>query len=58
MQWDVARRLRTEVRDVLERADVPLAGQRDLLAAHRPRLEAAHQAKRVREPFPGWPWMP
>ncbi|AEE45530.1 mechanosensitive ion channel family protein [Cellulomonas fimi] len=35
MQWDVARALRTATRDVLERADVPLAGQRDLLRAHR-----------------------
>lgn len=35
MQWEVARELRTATRDVLERADVPLAGQRDLMATHR-----------------------
>jgi small-conductance mechanosensitive channel len=35
MQWEVARELRIATRDVLERADVPLAGQRDLMAAHR-----------------------
>ncbi|GCE76519.1 mechanosensitive ion channel family protein [Cellulomonas biazotea] len=35
MQWDVARALRTATRAALERADVPLAGQRDLLKAHR-----------------------
>jgi small conductance mechanosensitive channel len=35
MQWEVARALRTATRDVLERADVPLAGQRDLMATHR-----------------------
>ncbi len=29
-QWEVARRLRVAVRDVLEHAGVPLAGQRDL----------------------------
>jgi small conductance mechanosensitive channel len=35
MQWEVARALRVAARDELERAGVPLAGQRDLLAAHR-----------------------
>ena len=35
MQWEVARELRTATRDELERADVPLAGQRDLMATHR-----------------------
>ena len=35
MQWEVARELRTATRDALERADVPLAGQRDLMATHR-----------------------
>ncbi|WP_421740612.1 mechanosensitive ion channel family protein [Cellulomonas sp.] len=35
MQWEVARSLRTATRDALERADVPLAGQRDLMATHR-----------------------
>ena len=35
MQWEVARELRIATRDVLERADVPLAGQRDLMATHR-----------------------
>ena len=35
MQWEVARELRTATRDALERADVPLAGQRDLMALHR-----------------------
>lgn len=39
-QWAVARALRTAVRDALEEADVPLAGQRDLLAAHRERVQA------------------
>ncbi|WP_255596166.1 mechanosensitive ion channel family protein [Cellulomonas sp. C5510] len=39
-QWAVARALRTAVRDALEDADVPLAGQRDLLAAHRERVQA------------------
>jgi len=34
MQWEVARALRVAARDALERAGVPLAGQRDLLAAH------------------------
>ena len=37
MQWDVARELRVAVRDVLTRADIPLGGQRDLLAAERER---------------------
>jgi small conductance mechanosensitive channel len=35
MQWEVARELRTATRDELERADVPLAGQRELMATHR-----------------------
>ena len=35
MQWEVARELRTATREALERADVPLAGQRDLMATHR-----------------------
>ncbi|WP_315098704.1 mechanosensitive ion channel family protein [uncultured Cellulomonas sp.] len=35
MQWEVARSLRTATRDELERAQVPLAGQRDLMATHR-----------------------
>lgn len=35
LQWEVARELRIAARDVLERADVPLAGQRDLMATHR-----------------------
>jgi small conductance mechanosensitive channel len=39
-QWAVARALRTAVRDALEAADVPLAGQRDALVAHRERLAA------------------
>ncbi len=38
MQWEVARHLRVEVRRVLEREGVPLAGQRDALDAHRQRL--------------------
>ncbi len=38
MQWEVARELRTASRAVLEQAAVPLAGQRDLLAAHRATL--------------------
>ncbi|MDM7855957.1 mechanosensitive ion channel family protein [Cellulomonas alba] len=39
-QWDVARALRTAARAELERAGIPLAGQRDLLAAHRADLAA------------------
>jgi len=35
MQWEVARALRVAARAELERAGVPLAGQRDLLAAHQ-----------------------
>ncbi|MDQ0374167.1 mechanosensitive ion channel family protein [Cellulomonas humilata] len=35
MQWEVARELRTATREALERAHVPLAGQRDLMATHR-----------------------
>ncbi|WP_448061212.1 mechanosensitive ion channel family protein [Cellulomonas hominis] len=34
MQWEVARELRTAVRQALEEAGIPLAGQRDLLAQH------------------------
>ena len=41
MQWEVARALRTATRDALERADVPLAGQRDLMATHRAAAGAA-----------------
>ncbi|GIG38334.1 mechanosensitive ion channel family protein [Cellulomonas phragmiteti] len=37
MQWEVARHLRVAVRRTLERAGVPLAGQRDALTAHRER---------------------
>ena len=37
-QWEVARELRIAARQVLEQAHVPLAGQRDLMAAHRPRV--------------------
>ncbi|HEY0216479.1 MAG TPA: mechanosensitive ion channel family protein, partial [Cellulomonas sp.] len=37
-QWAVARALRVAVRRALEDAEVPLAGQRDLLTAHRERL--------------------
>ncbi len=40
MQWEVARHLRVAVRDVLERAGVPLAGQRDALVAHQERIAA------------------
>ncbi|WP_029289475.1 mechanosensitive ion channel family protein, partial [Cellulomonas sp. HZM] len=39
-QWEVARALRTQTRHVLEVAGVPLAGQRDALAAHRERVVA------------------
>ena len=35
MQWEVARELRIAARRMLEQADVPLAGQRDLMATHR-----------------------
>lgn len=35
MQWEVARQLRVAVRRRLEEADIPLGGQRDLLAQHR-----------------------
>jgi small conductance mechanosensitive channel len=38
MQWEVARHLRVAVRQVLEAAGVPLAGQRDAFDAHRARL--------------------
>jgi small conductance mechanosensitive channel len=37
-QWAVGRALRVAVRQALEAADIPLAGQRDLLTAHRERL--------------------
>lgn len=37
-QWAVARALRVAVREALEAADVPLAGQREALEAHRARL--------------------
>lgn len=40
-QWEVARALRVATRRVLEEADVPLAGQRDALAAHRAALAGA-----------------
>jgi small conductance mechanosensitive channel len=36
-QWAVARALRAAVREALETADVPLAGQREALEAHRTR---------------------
>lgn len=36
-QWAVARALRTAVREALEAADIPLAGQREALEAHRER---------------------
>ena len=59
MQWEVARELRTATRDALERADVPLAGQRDLMATHRAAIApqdddhsagpAEHPARRRRE---------
>lgn len=34
-QWEVARALRVAARAALDAADVPLAGQRDLMATHR-----------------------
>jgi len=34
-QWEIARELRIATRQVLEQANVPLAGQRDLMATHR-----------------------
>ncbi len=37
-QWAVARALRAAVREALETAGVPLAGQRELLEAHRERV--------------------
>lgn len=40
-QWAVARALRTAVREALEAADIPLAGQREALEAHRERVSAA-----------------
>jgi moderate conductance mechanosensitive channel len=39
-QWAVARALRVAARRALEEADIPLAGQRDLLTAHRERAAA------------------
>jgi len=42
-QWVVARALRVAVREALEAADVPLAGQRDALRAHRERLAGSEQ---------------
>ncbi|WP_240675464.1 mechanosensitive ion channel family protein [Cellulomonas endophytica] len=51
-QWAVARRLRTEVRRLLEEADVPLAGQRDALVAHRERLAAVAAAGGTATPAP------
>jgi small conductance mechanosensitive channel len=50
MQWEVARALRTATRDALERADVPLAGQRDLLATHRTTSSAHADARVPRDP--------
>ena len=44
MQWEVARELRTATRDALERADVPLAGQRDLMATHRAAIAPQDEA--------------
>ncbi|SFK32967.1 mechanosensitive ion channel family protein [Cellulomonas sp. KH9] len=38
MQWEVARHLRVAVRQALEAAGMPLAGQRDALVAHQERL--------------------
>lgn len=40
-QWEVARALRVAVRGALERAGIPLAGQRELLAQHREQAAAA-----------------
>jgi small conductance mechanosensitive channel len=40
-QWAVARALRSAVRQALEAADVPLAGQREALEAHRERATTA-----------------
>ncbi|MEZ0449137.1 mechanosensitive ion channel family protein [Cellulomonas sp. ICMP 17802] len=45
MQWQVARELRIAARAALERADVPLAGQRDLLATHRAAALGAHDGE-------------
>ncbi|WP_251141047.1 mechanosensitive ion channel family protein [Cellulomonas dongxiuzhuiae] len=39
MHWEVARHLRVAVRDALEAAGVPLAGQRDALVAHQERRD-------------------
>lgn len=50
MQWDVARALRTATRDVLERAAVPLAGQRDLLKAHRDEHAGVEPSVQAPEP--------
>ena len=46
-QWDVARALRAAARSALERAGIPLAGQRDLLATHRAELAARADAGRT-----------
>lgn len=43
-QWAVARALRTAVREALDAADIPLAGQREALEAHRERVAAASAA--------------
>lgn len=40
-QWEVARRLRRAARDVLQRNDVPLGGQRDAMAARLAARSAA-----------------
>lgn len=50
MQWDVARALRTATRDVLERAGIPLAGQRDLLKAHQEALAGVEPSPQAAEP--------
>jgi small conductance mechanosensitive channel len=42
-QWAVARALRTAVREALEAADIPLAGQREALEAHRARVSATDE---------------
>lgn len=42
-QWAVARALRTAVREALEAADIPLAGQREALEAHRERVSATDE---------------
>ena len=45
-QWEVARELRIATREVLEAANVPLAGQRDLMATHRANVAAVAVAER------------